>query len=238
MSEEDIIDQLQAELMSQQSKNMQLNNALQGAMTQGKDANLVELQLDFEALKNRIEHYLRGNVIKRDSEGNEHYGPPTKQVPRLDKAKRIQRYKSGPDKGKIIYDEIINDDLILLNEYGVNGIMHIIEPYLDKNVALSEFDEMRINEIMADLGDELSIFIFCNYERMGMTTEFKKSKYNILVLAILHSVEAVYRRALMGETAKRVNTTSIVSQSDILGGNRNMPQRSSKKSSIKSFLGI
>ena len=113
--------------------------------------------------------------------------------------------------------EVIDTTLILFNDYGVNAILSIIGNYIDKNTILSFYDEMRINEILADLGDELANFVYCNYEIMGMDTEFKKTRFQLTVLTILHAIESTYRRSLRGKTMEDLNSSRIFTQSDVIG---------------------
>ena len=98
--------------------------------------------------------------------------------------------------------------------------MSIIGNYIDKNTILSFYDEMRINEILADLGDEMANFIYCYYEKMGMDTEFKKTRFQLTVITILHSIESTYRRSLRGKTMEDLNSSRIFTQMDNLGGGR------------------
>lgn len=182
---QDAIKNLQTELQKSENKNLQLSTALTSYSGQ-QGNNLIEYQLDTQSMLERIEHFLRSDLLIIDDQGNEIW---TKQ--------------KDPNK-------------ILFNDYGVNAIMSIIANYIDKNTILSYYDELRINEILADLGDELSNFIFCNYEKMGMDTEFKKTRFPLSVITILHSIESTYRRALRGKASEDLNTSKIFTQSDLL----------------------
>lgn len=197
MGDEGFLDQLQAEAEDLRQKNTQLNAALSSSSYQGQqDGNFMEYQLDTGEMLSKIEHFLRGEYITTDDQGNEFW---TKQD---------------------------DDDLILFNAYGVNSIMSIIGNYIDKGTILSFYDEMRINEILSDLGDALSDFLFCNYETMGMDTEFKKTRYPLTVITIIHSIESAYRRALRGKTSEDLNSSRIFTQTDILGNKQmNAPTR-------------
>jgi hypothetical protein len=110
------------------------------------------------------------------------------------------------------YAEIIDENKKPLNEYGVSEMMRIISMYVTKETCLSFYSEERINEILADLGDELNNFLYCNYEKMGMDTKFKESKYKLIVLNVLHVVESCYRRALNGNEQDNLRTRAIVTQ--------------------------
>lgn len=189
--EEDFLTQLQNQIAQTESKNIQLNTALAGSTYSQQNDNLIQYQLETSELLNNIEHFLRGDYKTIDKDGNEFWATQT------------------------------DDTLILFNNYGVSSMMSIIGSYIDKNTILSTYDVERVYEILADLGDQLTNFIFCNYEKMGMNTEFKKTKYQLVVIGILHSIESAYRRALRGKTAENINTSQIFTQSDMMG--RGMP---------------
>ncbi len=95
--------------------------------------------------------------------------------------------------------------------------MEIVTKYLDKNTVLSNYKEERIYEILADIGEEMTLVVFCNYEKMGMDTAYKKSKFRIIVVTTLHIIESTYRRALGGKTSEDLNQSRIVTQSDSIG---------------------
>lgn len=111
------------------------------------------------------------------------------------------------------YVEVVDDEKKPLNEYGVAEFMRVISMYVTKETFLSYYDEERIFEIMADLGDALNNFLYCNYEKMGMDSKFKESKYTILILNILHTIESCYRRAIGGAEQYNLRSRSIVTES-------------------------
>ena len=187
---EDYIKKLEEDLGVLRSKNSEVTNALAGSSYASNQSNLIEFQLDPGDMLSRIEHFLRGDYISVDQEGNEVW---TKQT---------------------------DSNLILFNEYGVNSIMIVIGNYIDKNTMLSTYDDMRINEILGDLGDAIAKFIYYNYEKMGMDTEFKKTRYEVIVLMIIHNIESTYRRAIRGDTRIDLNSAKIFTQSDLIGGGR------------------
>ncbi len=211
----DFLSKLQAENVELRERNAQVNtaNMSQSAYQGQEDANLIQYQVDTGEMLGKIEHFLRGEYISQDLEGNEYWAKPMKTI-------------EVEDEGEIKLVEVLDNDLILLNEYGVNSILTIIGSYIDKNTILSNYDDMRINEILADLGDELANFVFCNYEKMGMDTEFKKTRFQLLVITILHSIESTYRRSLRGKTSEDINTSRIFTQSDSMG---NRPGQTTKK---------
>ena len=67
----------------------------------GQNDNLIVWQLELDNILERIEHLLKGDVIKTDTEGNITYEAPT------------------------------DTSLIILNDYGVQLIMNVISFYLN-----------------------------------------------------------------------------------------------------------
>lgn len=205
MSEEDnnILDDLRNEQLSQEklrSENIAINTALAGSQFQNMhESNLIEYQLETRELLSNMEHFLRGEYITTDDEGNEFWARPT------------------------------DDDLIILNDYGISTIMSIIGSYIDKGTALSTYDAERINEILGDLGDELAVWIFCNYEKIGMNTDYKKTRYPLLVLNVLHIIESAYRKAIGGDMRVDLNTAKIFTQSDFVGRLPTSPTNATSK---------
>ena len=171
------------------NKNLGLNTAAVNSnfFNQGQDRNLIIWQIDTEDILDKVEHFLKGDVIKTDSEGNVQY--------------QAQKNKT----------------MVTLNEYGVNAIMQILGQYINKDHILSFYDEERIYEILADIGDELADFVFENYDFMGMDTNFKKTRMKILVLSICHLIESTFRRAIRGKQMEEINTGRIITQSEGLG---------------------
>jgi len=196
--EQSYFDNLQEQTSQLQTKNTELNSALAASNFQSQDdKNLIEYQLDASDMIGRIEHFLKGEVVGYDDEGNQ------------------------------VWKKQENEDLVLFNDYGVNSIMTILGSYIDKNTILSNYDEMRINEILADFGEEVAIFIFCNYEKMGMDTEFKKTRFGLTVMTIIHGVESAYRKSLGGWTSRELNSSRIYTQSDLRSPSMgmNMPKK-------------
>lgn len=186
--EEQLLQQLQNQADAANVKSNELALGLAGTTYQSQTGNnLIEFQLDTATMLEKIEHFLRGDYIAIDEDGADYW-----------------------EKQK-------NSDLILFNDYGVNALMLIIGNYIDKNTMLSQYDEMRINQILGDLGDELVKFIFCNYEKMGMDTDFKKTRFELTVITLLNTIESAYRRALNGKTMEDLNSSKIFTQSDMIG---------------------
>ncbi len=120
------------------------------------------------------------------------------------------------------YIQVVDEGKKPLNDYGVAELMRIMSTYITKETFLSRYTEDRINEIMGDLGNELNKFMYSNYEKMGMDTKFKESKYALIIINLLHVVESCYRRALGGSEQQHLITKAIVTN-PAGGGNYNMP---------------
>lgn len=155
------------------------------------------------------------NVMERDSELI------------LNKMKSIKLKDLG-----FKYVEVVDDEKKPLNEYGVAEFMRIISMYVTKETFLSYYTEERIFEIMADLGDALNNFLYCNYEKMGMDSKFKESKYTVMILNILHTVESCYRRAIGGAEQYNLRSRAIVTQSQ--GGGSNIGARNMARAGMGS----
>jgi hypothetical protein len=194
------ISSLQSQVQDLTGKNIQLNSALSSYSNTRDDQNSIQYQLETADVLNKIEHFLRGEHVVYNDEQGEHWETPT------------------------------DTNLILFNDYGVNSIMIIVGSYIDKGTILSNYSEERIYEILADIGDELIKFIFCNYDSMGMNTNFKKTRYELTVLNILHTIESAYRRAIRGKSFEDINKTTIYTQ--IEGAKNINPTTAPKKFSL------
>jgi len=117
----------------------------------------------------RIEHLLRGHIIKRDENGIEKWDEPDR------------------------------DEDKLLNEYGIRLLMKTITFYLSKRKLLSNYSEEQINEKMFDISEDISDLIFMKYREIGLDTPEKRKCYPILVREIQDSIHDVYLRALNGK---------------------------------------
>ncbi len=134
------------------------------------------------------------------------------------------------------WDAPENRDLITFNEFGVSSLMEIITKYIDRNTILSYYTEQRIYEILGDLGDELVLFILCNYVKLGMDTYFKKTKFRTIITTTLHIIESTYRRALRGKTIEEINQSRIIGQFGDIP--KQIPiTRPAKRGFIQRFMG-
>lgn len=198
---------------------LERNEKLEGAYNQAsttmhsaglgnKDPNLAQFQIDNSELLEKLERFYAGWRITYDARGS----PKWKQ----------------PD----------NDEEKPFNDFGVSAMMEIVTKYIDRNTTLSYYSDKRIYEILADLGEELTLFILSNYEQMGMDTPFKKTKFRLIVITTIHMIESAYRRALYGKTIDEINQSRIITQSDSIRDYSNQPMSGGKKRGFLSkFLG-
>jgi len=192
-----------------------------------------ERDIENKDLKNKNVD-LQSAIVGSNFSGSEeptliHYQLETEKIlERIEHFLKVDQIKVKD--GDVFYETPTDKKLINFNKYGVSEIMRIVSMYVTKETFLSNYEEERINEILADLGDALADFLYCNYEKMGMDTKYKETKFTLIVINILHVVESCYRRALGGEEMKGLRQRAIVTQtntgmSPMMGG---MPIRRKK----------
>ena len=194
---EKYIEQLEQENISLKGKDVQMATGMSAYTSANKNENLIQYQIENMELLEKLEHFYKGEYIGTLKNGDMGWVKPN-------------------DK-----------DQIPLNSFGVSALMEIISKYVDKNTTLSIYSEMRIYEILGDLGDELIIYILSNYEKMGMDNNFKKTKFRLLIVTTLHMIESTYRKSIGGKTIEEINQSKIITQSDLVG--RPFPQGPTKK---------
>lgn len=175
-----IITEMSREIDGLKNSNTQLQGAFAGSSFMQNTENPISYQLDTAEIKNQLEHFLKGDYISIDEETKEE-----------------------------VWVTQTDEDKIYFNEYGISAIMSKISLYLDKMTFLSNNSEMRIYEILSDFGDYLADFIYHNYEKMGMNSEFKKTNYELIVVSLLHTIENAYKRSLQGKTLDIINSSRL-----------------------------
>ena len=168
-------------------KNTQQAIDISSSSATQKNENLIQYQIENTDLLDELEHFYRGEYIGTLENG---------------------------EVGWVLPED---ETQIPMNKFGVSSMMEIVSKYIDKNTTLSYYSELRIYEVMADLGDELILFVLCNYEKMGMNDKVRKTKYRLLIVTTLHMIESTYRKAISGKTVEEINQSRIISQSDTLG---------------------
>lgn len=102
-----------------------------------QERSMAKEQLDLSEELERIEHLLRGHVIKYDS-------------------------KTGEKK----WVEPDDNDMVVLSEYGIHLVLNSITWYINKNTLLSNYDEATILSKMEDFSGDLADTIFIEYEKV------------------------------------------------------------------------
>jgi len=176
------IDDLVNRANTAEAQNMQLNQALTSLSKDDKDDNFLHHQISTQELIEKLEHFYKGD------------------------------FQGANEAGDYVWIEQEDKTKVTFNDYGVTSMMDIITKYIDKNTILSYYPEERIYEIIGDLGEELVLFILCNYEKIGMDTHYKKTKFRIVITTTLHIIESTYRRALRGRTMEDINQSKIIGQ--------------------------
>lgn len=190
MSEEGYTDEVNdsqiEELVNRASKaesdNIKLTQTINAMGSERRDENFLHHQISTEEMLEKLEHFYKGDYQGYDNEGN------------------------------TVWTEQEDKELVTFNEFGVTSIMEIITKYIDKNTILSDYSEDRIYQILADIGEELILFILCNYEKMGLDSHFKKTKFRLIITTTTHMIESTYRRAIRGKTLLEINQSRVVGQ--------------------------
>ncbi len=192
---------LEAEIKAKDGKINELGAYATSSMYGGvQQENLIVFQLELDNIMERIEHLLKGNILKEDEAGN------------------------------ITYDAPEDTTLIVLNDYGVQLIMNVISFYLNRNTILSNYKDVRIFEILYDLGNELADLVYINYEKMGLDTVEKRSRSPVLIMNILHMIESTYNRSLGGEERDSLRSARVVTQNQPIGsGQMQQPMMEKKR---------
>ncbi len=170
-----------------------VNNSTLGQtsmFTQQTETNLIQWQLDLNEELERVEHLLKGDMIKRKENGDEYWAE-----------QEIDAYRP-------------------FNAHGVQLLMGIITFYLNRNTILANYDEQTINWKIKDLADEIADLIFLKHEEMGMNTLEKKKLFPIIVRQIVDTIHSAYLRALHGGERESLRTARHVTQSDTLSPER------------------
>lgn len=182
----DNIDEEQLRLM--QNQNLSLRNQ-QEMMIDDRERSMVKDQLDLSEEIERIEHLLRGHVLKEDGQGNRNWVEPD------------------------------NNEMVVLSEYGIHLILNTITWYINKNTLLSNYDDETILTKMEDFACDLSDTIFMEYEKIFQYPSFEdckkileqrieyKVKVKMFALETLgkKSDRAEVKRELMNEIENRID---------------------------------
>lgn len=193
---------------SAEANSAKMGQALSSMYGERQDKNFLHHQIATEELLDKLEHFYRGDQKVYDEEGN------------------------------VDWIEQPNKDLVTFNEFGVAAIMGVIAKYIDRMTILSNYTEQRIYEIIADIGDELILFILSDYEQLGLDTYFKKTQFRLIITTTCHMIESAYRRALHGQTLEELNQSKIVGQFGEPSKQSFQTQPNKKQNAIQRLIGF
>ncbi len=203
------------------------NKAANSVFQSNQDVNLIELQIEMDSILEKLDHSMRGHVLKLDGKGN------------------------------YIWQEPDDTSSKVLSEAGVQALLRILSVYLSRNTILSNYDEKKINNRIYDIGTEINDLIFTKYEEFFYSSGFeffsdqlgyepddeiidkqdleeinqmikdermdKVKFFNILALELIHSIEAAYLRAKGAGERQSLRKSYMVTQND--SPNMMMPQQ-------------
>lgn len=220
---EEYVNQLESELAMARQQTQDVQQSANSIFMGQQESNLIEFQLEMDNILERIDHLLRGHILKFD------------------------------EKGNMIWKEPGNSNYQVFNEYGVQEILRILSMYINRNTILSNYDDKVINWKVYDLGYNLTDLIFLKYEDMFAYKKFKdylkkgqkrkelseakikqiedkvtyelKEKiklYPLLVQSIVDIVHSAYLRALNGGERESLRTARNVTQAIPLNNNNQL----------------
>ena len=185
--------QLEEELRQVEKERRSLAKAQLGMYENSTEDNLAKWQVEVKEMKQMVYHFLKGHRLIVN------------------------------EKGEEIWVEPEDPNSMLLNDYGVDYVMGLLESFVNKNLILSDFEIERVNEICYTLGNQINEDIYNDYERMGLNTDDKRKKYPMLVLKIIFNVEAALRRAVNGGERRTLRQIMTINQNDSPIRYSNMP---------------
>jgi len=147
MNQEDYsqISEMQRSYEDERDRNRMMSKSMASSVfDMNNQPNLIEYQLELDNILERIDHLLRGDVLKFD------------------------------EKGNLTWIKADNEELIIFNEYGVQEILRILSMYLNRNTILSNYDEETINWKVLDFSRRLTNLIFRKYEKMFYFPDFDR----------------------------------------------------------------
>jgi len=122
-------------------------NIQSDAMMQTQDKSMIQEQLDLGEELERIDYLLRGYTIDKDQE-----------------------------TGDTIWIKPVDEEMVILSDYGVHLVRNTIAWYLNKNTLLSNYDEATIRTKMEDFASDLNDTIFMEYEKVFKNPSFEDCK--------------------------------------------------------------
>ncbi len=184
------------EALSNENNQLRSQTAQMSMFSRDYNNNLVQYQLDLTEELERIEHILRGHILKKNAQ--------TKQEEWID----------PPD-----------DSFKPLNEYGVQLLMKIILFYLNRNLILSDYSKDMINYKMLNFSRELCKVMYLSHIEMGIVSDNQKRMFPMITREIVDLVHSAYLRAKDGAERTSLRKMMNISESVNNMGIRQMPMQ-------------
>lgn len=108
----------------------------QNIMLEDREKGMISEQLDLGEILDRMYNLLRGYSLQKD------------------------------DEGVLKWTKPVNNDLVVLSDYGINYVMWMLQSYLTKNTLLSNYSEKQIDQKMEDFSTTIADAIFMEYDKM------------------------------------------------------------------------
>jgi len=146
---------------------------------------LIKYQLELNSILERVEHLLRGDIVKFE-------------------------------KGNRFYTKDINKKFAILNEYGVQMVMNVLQFYLNRNTILSNLSKEEVYQIINNFGKELTDLFYMKYNEMGLDTEKKRQQFTMMIIELIDMVRNAYSRAIDGQERRGLREARQVHQTQQL----------------------
>lgn len=157
---------------------------------------LTRFQLDLSQTKADISHWLNGDIPSED-----------------------------PKTGKVTWEKNTDENLKVLNNFGIREVMRIINMYLTKDVILSNLKEEMINKMCSRIGEEINDLFFTKYDEIGLESGKGMKNYSSIVVTLSDIIYVTLMRAKDGKERISVTENRNVNQNEIIGM-PGTPQRS------------
>ncbi len=108
---------------------------------------------------------------------NQEKGMIKEQLDLSEEMERIENLLRGriikKENGKKFWAEPMDNEMVILSEYGIHLILNVISWYINKNTLLSHYDDETILQKMEDFATDLSDTIFMEYEKIFQYPTFE-----------------------------------------------------------------
>lgn len=180
MNEEQINQIERQENLRNQITDTETKQIQQQAYWQDQEKSMIKDQLDLSEELDRIEHLLRGHILKRDDFKGDYWEEPE-------------------DK-----------DMIVLSEYGIHLIMNAVSWYINKNTLLSNYDDKTILTKMEDFATDLADTVFMEYEKVFQYPTFEDCKKILMERIDYKTKMKMFTYEVLGQEADKEQITQEI----------------------------